>query len=128
MKNVLVTGATGFIGSNLVPHLVREGWNVRALVREGTDLSLSGESDVEPVPGDVRDPGVLAAAVKGADVVYHVAGVVSYWRPRRDELHEINVVGTQNIVAACQRAGVGRLVFTSSVGAIGVPDKGEPGT
>ena len=128
MTTVLITGATGFIGSNLVPHLAAEGWQVRALVREGTDLSLAGEADVEPVPGDVRDPGVLARAVKGADVVYHVAGVVSYWRRRRDELHDINVTGTRNVVRACLREGVGRLVFTSSVGAIGVPERGVPGT
>lgn len=126
MSTVLVTGGTGFVGSNLVPHLLRDGSTVKTLVRDkGSGLLDPGT--VEMLIGDVRDPDAVARAVKGADVVYHVAGLVSYWRPRRRELHDVNVLGTRNVVSACLEAGVRRLVFTSSVGAIGIPPDGVPG-
>jgi dihydroflavonol-4-reductase len=126
MSTTLVTGGTGFIGSNLVPHLLREGANVRTLVRDAGS-GLLDPGTVEMIIGDVRDPDAVARAVKGADVVYHVAGLVSYWRPRRRELHQVNVLGTRNVVSACLTAGVRRLVFTSSVGAVGIPADGVPG-
>jgi dihydroflavonol-4-reductase len=126
MSTVLVTGGTGFVGSNLVPHLLREGASVRTLVRDAGS-GLLDPASVEMLIGDVRDPDAVARAVKGAEVVYHVAGLVSYWRPRRRELHDVNVLGTRNVVSACLAGGVRRLVFTSSVGAIGVPADGVPG-
>jgi dihydroflavonol-4-reductase len=126
MSTVLVTGGTGFVGSNLVPHLLRDGAHVRTLVRD-TGTGLLDPSTVEMIIGDVRDPDAVARAMKGVDTVYHVAGLVSYWRPRRRQLHEVNVTGTRNVVSACLAEGVRRLVFTSSVGAIGVPAEGTPG-
>ncbi len=124
MKNVLVTGGTGFIGSNLAIALRAEGCSVRILRRRESDLRAIGDADVEHCIGDVRDPDSVLRAMKGCDTVFHTAAVVSYWPRDRKRLFEVNVGGTKNIVRACLEAGVERLVHTSSVAAIGFPEHG----
>lgn len=121
----LVTGATGFIGSRLTQALVQGGHQVRVLRRQASRLVGLADLDVEHVFGDVLDGEAVARGVRGCDVVFHVAALSSYWRAQRAEVYRVNVEGTQNVVAACLRTGVSRLVHTSSVAAIGLPAAAE---
>jgi dihydroflavonol-4-reductase len=119
IRSVLVTGATGFIGSNLALRLVEEGYRVRILRRAHSDLRALRGVDVEHRLGDIRDREAVENAVRGCDTVFHSAAIVSFKRSRYAEQLEVNVDGTRNIVAACLKEGVEQLVHTSSVAAIG---------
>ncbi|MBC8167184.1 MAG: NAD-dependent epimerase/dehydratase family protein, partial [Bryobacteraceae bacterium] len=121
MKPVLVTGATGFVGWHVATKLVGRGHRVRALVR---DSGRMRELDAEPVQGDLRDSASLDRAVSGCSVIYHVAADYRLWARNSQELYDINVIGTRNLLQAAQSAGVERIVYTSTVGCIGVPDRG----
>lgn len=124
MNMVTVTGATGHIGNVLVRELLARGKRVRALIPPFEDtLPLKG-LDVEPVEGNVLDAGSLILAFEGSEVVYHLAGVVSIASGKSDLLYKVNVVGTRNVVDACLRTGVRRLVYTSSIHAIAEPPLG----
>ncbi len=125
MNRVLVTGGTGFIGSNLAIALRSEGHDVRILRRPDSDLRAIGDADVEHCIGDVRDPDSIARAMKGCDTVFHTAAIVSYWRKDRARMYDVNIGGTRNVVQACLEAGVEKLVHTSSVAAIGFPEHGS---
>ena len=118
-----MTGASGFVGANLVRALLDRGWRVRALVR-GEAPSLNG-LDVEYVRGDLFAPG-LTAAMRGCNALFHVAATYSLWRRDRAELMRANVEGTRYVLAAARAAGVPRTVHTSSVAAIGVRSDGQP--
>lgn len=124
---VLVTGGTGFVGSQLVTALVERGDSVRVLRRASSSLVVLEGLPVEHVVGDILDPSAAARAVEGCDWVFHVAGLSSYWRARREEIYRVNVEGTRIVIDACLRAGVRRVVHTSSVGAIGIPPEGTVG-
>ena len=124
MKNVLVTGGTGFIGSSLAIALLKEGCNVRILRRPHSDLRAIGSAEVEHRFGDVRDVDSLKRAVSGCDTVFHTAAVVSYWRRDRERMYDINIVGTRNVIAACLETGIQKLIHTSSVAAVGFPEEG----
>lgn len=122
MKPALVTGASGFLGWHVARLLLERGRNVRALVRPGSSVR---ELDVEPVTGDLRDPSSLRRAATGCGDVFHVAADYRLWAPNPDELYHSNVDGTRNLLAAAREAGVDRVVYTSTVGCIGVPTGGE---
>jgi len=123
---VLVTGASGFIGSAVVRALTRDGFEIRALVEPGCDdTNLAGLS-VERVEGDVRDPRVLDRAVAGVATVFHLAAVYRFWAKDPDLFYEVNVGGTQNVMRAMEQARCRRLVYTSTVGTIGVAHDGSP--
>jgi len=124
MKNVLVTGGTGFIGSNLAVALLQEGCYVRILRRPDSDLRAIGNAGVEHSIGDIRDLESLRSALRGCDTVFHTAAMVSYWRKERELMYDVNIRGTRNVVQACLEANVQRLVHTSSVAAIGYPENG----
>ena len=119
MKNILITGGTGFIGSSLAIALVEQGYNVRILRRESSDLRAIGNLDVQHALGDIRDVEAVKRAMKGCDTVFHTAAVVSYWRRQRDHMFDVNIGGTRNVVEACIELGVSRLIHTSSIAAIG---------
>jgi dihydroflavonol-4-reductase len=119
MRTVLVTGATGCIGSNLAATLVERGYRVRILRRRHSDLRALRGIDVEHLVGDIRDPGSIENAMRGCDTVFHAAAIVSFKRSRYAEQLEVNVGGTRNVVTTCLKAGVERLIHTSSVAAIG---------
>jgi nucleoside-diphosphate-sugar epimerase len=107
----LVTGGGGFLGSAIVRLLIDHGWTVRSLQRRHSPaLDALG---VEQRLADLGDAAAVGAAVVGCEAVFHVAARAVLWGPRRD-FHAANVVGTHNVVAACRRAGVGRLVYTST--------------
>jgi dihydroflavonol-4-reductase len=120
----LVTGASGFIGWHVARLLTERGHRVRALCRPTSQVR---ELDVERVTGDLRDPASLAAAVKGCNYVFHVAADYRLWARDPREMYESNVTGTRNILDAAERAGVERVVYTSTVGCIGM-STGTAGT
>lgn len=123
---VVVTGATGHIGNALVRELIADGQKVRALVlpNEPTD-SIEG-LEVECFIGDVRDYRSLIRAFMGAEVVYHLAGIVSIGSGKRRLLREVNVKGTINACDACMDLGIQRMVYVSSIHAFKEPPKGTP--
>ena len=113
---IVVTGAAGLVGNVLLRTLVDDGaTGLRAVVRPGGRRDSIADLDVEVVEADVRDRDALAAAFRGAEVVYHTAGTVSIARGGLERLREANVEGTRAVVSASKEAGVGRLVYTSSV-------------
>lgn len=124
----LVTGATGFIGSNLVRALVSCGQEVRVLHRANSSLISLDGLRVEHVPGDILDEDSVGRAVKGCERVYHVAARVDYWRATKQQLFQTNITGTEIVMQACLRANVDRVIHTSSVSAIGLPPPGTLGT
>jgi dihydroflavonol-4-reductase len=118
----MVTGASGHVGANLVRALLAHGDSVRALVHRDR-RALSG-LPIETVDGDVCDVASLERAFAGAEVVYHVAGYISIVSGEWSRLHTVNVVGTRNVVEACLRCGVRRLVHFSSIHAFDLaPDR-----
>ena len=124
---VLVTGGTGFVGSQLVAALVGRGDQVRVLRRANSSLlGLEGLSNIEHIIGDILEPEAVAQAVDGCELVFHVAALSSYWRAQREQIYRVNVDGTRTVLEACLRARVPRVVVTSSVGAIGIRPDGKP--
>lgn len=121
MKPVLVTGASGFLGWHVARLLLERGHSVRALVRKGSRVS---GLDVEVISGDLREPASLEAAVAGCGLVFHVAADYRLWARDPRELYRSNVDGTRNLLEAARRAGVERVVYTSTVGCIGMPAEG----
>ena len=119
-----VTGATGHLGNVLVRELLRRGKRVRALVEPEDEARALAGLDVELVRGDVLRPETLPAAFAGTDVLFHLAGVVSISSLDIEAVRTVNVDGTRNVVTAARRAGVRRLVYTSSVHALTEPGKG----
>ncbi len=117
---VLVTGGAGFVGSQLTRALVAQGHQVRVLRRASSKTLMLDGLPVDHVLGDILEPEPVNRAVAGCDLVYHVAALSSYWRAQRDQIYRVNVEGTREVMAACLRAGVPRVVHTSSVAAIGV--------
>ncbi len=120
--NVLVTGATGFLGSELVYQLLEAGYHIRILRRETSNLDLLSPivNDIEHVTGDdITDLDALRRAMKHVHVVFHVAGNVNF---KSRSLNRVNVQGTAAVVDAAREAGVERLVHTSSVAAIGTSE------
>jgi dihydroflavonol-4-reductase len=121
----LVTGATGFLGTNLVHELASQGWRVRAFGLPGSPDDWIRGLDVEMVWGDVTRPDDVRLAVDGSDVVFNVAGDTSWWRRRRQRQRQVNVGGPAVVAEACVAAGVRRMVQTSTADVFGVLEPGE---
>lgn len=123
-RHVLITGATGFIGSNLVRVLLEHGLSVRVLIEPGVATQNLNGLDVEHVQGDLRDPEALIGAVRGCDTVYHLGAIFDYWLSVPAEMYRVNVEGTVYLLRAARAAGVQRFVHCSSVAALGtLPDE-----
>ena len=120
----LVTGATGFVGSHVARQLVASGQNVRVLVRASSNLRLLENISAERVEGDLRDAASINRAMRGVQRVFHVAADYRLWTRHPEELYESNVEGTRRLFASAQRAGVERVVYTSTVATIAVPRQG----
>lgn len=123
----LVTGATGFVGSAVARKLLAAGHDVRALVRAASDRRNLDDIAVEVVIGDLRDPASLAAALAGCDALFHVAADYRLWVPDPAGIYAVNVDGSRALIEAALAAGVGRVVYTSSVATLGLTSDGTPG-
>jgi len=123
----LVTGASGFVGAAVARALLAQGAGVRTMLRSGSNTRNVEALDVEVVTGDLRTGDGLAAAVRGCDALFHVAADYRLWVPDPEAMHATNVAGTEHLLRAAMEYGVGRIVYTSSVSAVGSPADGKPG-
>jgi dihydroflavonol-4-reductase len=124
----LVTGATGFVGSAVARALIRAGWEVRALVRAGSDRRNLRQLTVEIATGDLLDEAAIGEALRDCDALFHVAADYRLGTAHAQQLYRTNVEGTRNTLAAAARMKIGRIVYTSSVATIGFPIDGSPGS
>lgn len=124
MPKALVTGGTGFIGSNIALRLLERRWDVRILERPGASHSLLEDGPFEFVQGDVLQPETLGPAMRGVDVLFHAAGIVDFWRQGVERMYAVNGEGTRNVMAAALAGGTSRVVHISSTAAMGIhPNK-----
>ncbi len=121
---VFLTGGTGFIGANLVRLLLEEGYQVRALVRTQSCLDNLKNLDLEIIKSDLNDAN-LSEKMKGCQVLFHVAAHYSLYQADQEQLYQSNILGTRSILRAAKQAGIERIIYTSSVAAIGVGNPGE---
>lgn len=126
-RRVFVTGATGFVGAHVARALVERGDQVIVLVRRTSNLELIQGLPVTTVTGDLRDAESLVPALAGIDVLYHVAADYRLWARDPNEIYRSNVDGTRNILDAALKQGVPKVVYTSTVGCLGIPHDGSPG-
>ena len=124
----LVTGATGFVGAAVARLLCERGWQVRALVRAASDPRNLQALPLELATGDLTDPPSLTRAVEGCQALFHVAADYRLGVADPRPLYRSNIEGTRNVLDAARRAGVMRIVYTSSVATVGIPADGSPGT
>lgn len=124
----LVTGSTGFIGAAVARCLLERGVDVRVLIRRESDLGNLQGLKVEQAYGDLRDAASLRQALTGCRQLYHVAAHYALWAPDPQIFYDINVTGTRNLMEAARDVGVERIVYTSTIGAIGLPPGGGLGT
>lgn len=115
----LVTGATGFVGSSLVRELLKDNTEVRVLVRKNSDTRNITDLDVEKVYGDIRDSEAVQAALKDCDTLYHTAALYSFWMPSSKTFYDVNVEGTKIVLGAALQQGMKKVVYTSSIVAVG---------
>src|ERR1051325_8774624 len=119
--NCFVTGASGFIGANLVHEVVARGHRVKALLRVNSDTRGLVGADFERVEGDIADRDNLKSAMRGCDWCFHVAASYHLWLRDYAPMYAANVDGTRNVIEAAVNAGCSRIVYTSTVGCIGLP-------
>lgn len=124
MKNILITGGTGFIGSNLAEELVNQGCNVKILRRANSDLRAISGLKIEQVIGDLNDVDSLKKSMENCDTVFHTAAVVAMWKGKEKDQINANVLGTRNVVTAALEAGVKKFIHTSSIAALGYKTDG----
>jgi dihydroflavonol-4-reductase len=124
MKTV-VTGANGFIGSAVVRRLLARGREVRCCVEPGVPTRNLDGLDVEIVEAEINDRDAVGRALRGADTLYHLAAIYKLWLPDYRLMYEVNVEGTKTALFAALKAGLRRVVYTSSIAAIGQPGNGQ---
>ena len=123
----LVTGASGFIGANIVRALLEDGFAVRVLVRQHSTTRNIDGLPVEIAHGDLRDVASLKMALRGCDTLYHAAAHYSLWTPDVADVYAINVEGTTQLFQVALELGIQRIVYTSSVATLGLLADGTPG-
>ena len=124
----LVTGATGFVGAAVVRALIKTGVDVRVLSRRDSDVSNLQSLTVDYAYGDLRDNASLRNALAGCRQLYHVAAHYALWAKDPAIFYGVNVEGTKNLLEAAREVGTERIVYCSTIGAIGLPPDGGPGT
>lgn len=122
----LVTGGSGFVGAAVVRLLLSEGQAVRALARRGSDLGNLDGLDIDLAYGDLQEKNSLRQALNGCRRLYHIAALYSLWEPDPGVLYRVNVGGTKNLFEAAMEQGVERVIYTSTVGALGYREDGRP--
>ena len=125
-KRVLVTGATGFVGSAVIRALVGTGRRIRALVRPGSPRENLAGLEIELSEGDLRDPASVDRAMAGSELLFHVAADYRLWALDPAEIVRNNLDGTRNVMEAALRHGVERIVYTSSVATLAPRPDGSP--
>lgn len=125
MGKTLVTGAAGFIGSHVVRELLKRNREVRAFVMPGENTKNIEGLDVEQMQGDVLDVDAVRRAMQGVTHVYHLAAIYALWLPRREKMYEVNCNGTMNVLWAAYKKNVERVVYTSSIAALGMQSDGS---
>jgi dihydroflavonol-4-reductase len=125
LAQTLITGATGLVGSAVARKLVAEGIPVRALVRSGSPRFHLADLGLQFVEGDMRNARSIQAAMSGVRVVFHVAADYRLWARDPDEIFAANVEGTRTVMQEAKKAGVERIVYTSSVATIALRDNGS---
>jgi dihydroflavonol-4-reductase len=121
---IVITGATGHLGNVLVRKLLYQNKKVRVVILPGEDTASLEGLEVQKVEGDVRDPDSLRRAFQGADMVFHCAGIISILPGQNQQLYQVNVLGTRNVVNMCLETRIKRLVYTSSIHALSEPARG----
>ena len=116
----LVTGSTGFLGSAILRKLLEDGREVKVLIREKSNTTNIDGIDVEIAYGDLRDSDSLQSALNGCDVLYHTAAYYSLWDQNKQIIYDINVEGTRKILKAAQLKNIEKVVYTSTVGCVGL--------
>ncbi|MGI6296240.1 MAG: hopanoid-associated sugar epimerase [Armatimonadota bacterium] len=122
-----MTGGTGFVGAHVVRKLLERGDDVIALVRLTSDLTLLDSLPVKKVTGDIRDPDSFMDCLEGVEELYHVAADYRLWSRHPIDLYKNNAGGTKNVLEAARIKGVGKIVYTSTVGCLGLPRDGGSG-
>ena len=122
--NILITGATGLVGSAIARRCLSDNHSVSALFRAGSDRSLLGDnaSKINWIEGDILDIKSLEIAIEGIDFVIHAAAIVSFVPRDRDIMYKVNREGTANVVNVCLKSGIQKLCYVSSIAALGRPD------
>jgi dihydroflavonol-4-reductase len=115
----LVTGANGFMGSSIVRELLKDGVEVRAMVRENSDTRNIDGLDIERVYGDIRDGESVKKALEGCDTFYQAAAIYAFWLPDNKAFYDINVDGTKTALNAALEQGIEKVVYTSTIAAVG---------
>ncbi len=123
---LLVTGATGFVGAAVARQLLEAGHTVRALTRANNDRRNVADIGVELMEGDLQDEASLVRAIDGCEGLYHVAADYRLWVPNPKSMYQTNVEGTAHLMNAAMKAGVQRIVYTSSVATLGFSHDGSP--
>lgn len=124
MSKVLITGGTGFIGNHVTRMALEQGDEVKVMVMPGEDRSPLDGMDVEFVEGNLLDHDSLAPALKGVEKMYHLAALFAIWTKDPDLHYKINVQGTEALMKAALKADLEKIVYTSSIAAIGI-EKGK---
>jgi dihydroflavonol-4-reductase len=125
---IFMTGATGFVGGALAHRLLESGHQIKALVRPGADLRQVAELPIQQVIGNLGNIEVLLHGMEGCEWVFHVAALYSFWGHTWQEFNQSNVQGTRNVMEAARQTGVQRVVYTSSIAALGLNKDRSPAT
>ena len=122
----LVTGSTGFLGSAILRELLDDGREVKLLVRKDADTANIDGLDVEIAYGDLRDSESLQSALNGCNILYHAAAYYSLWDRDQQLIYDINLEGTRKILEESEKKGLEKIVYTSTVGCIGLNEDTTP--
>jgi dihydroflavonol-4-reductase len=124
--NIFITGASGFVGSAVLRRLIHAGHTIRAMVRRNSDRRNLADLAVDTFVGDITDPLSLDEGLRGCEALFHVAADYRLWVPDPARMYETNVNGTREIMIAAIKAGIQRIVYTSSVATLGLTPDGTP--
>lgn len=124
---VLVTGADGVLGSNLVRILLKRKYEITALIEEGKNPITLNELEVKQIAGNILNPADVEMAIKDKDIVIHCAASTSVWPARSEVVNKVNVEGTENIIQACLRFGIKKMIYVGTANSFGFGSLNNPG-